>query len=992
MSWVRPALALALAATGAVACAVKPTDAAQSGNHRPQATTTALLDRGESYYKIEQYDSAKVAWSRALEMSTSSKDERNQARALTSLGLVSGRLGNQDDAERFGEKALAMKMRLGMTTELSASYHSLGLAALDADSNQKAQRLFSSALQFAQRSHDKRGIAKAYGGLGLTYAYLNDFARARERQRAARIAALEAGDVRLQANALANMAMNDVWQGNPLPAIAEIDTARNLYHSSHYAAGEQNALGQLGTAYELTGREDLALAAFDSSLAITRRLGLREQEAEMLRLIAGVHMALGDYRQALSTYSRADSLMRAGHLDANLASVKRGIAEADLRLGNIPAARAMAGDALNRHTISKEPLERLDDILLQSEIESESGNSSAAEHDVSVARQLSDKIHTRGARAYATLAEARLADKAKDSRRVLNVLHSAESDVLAGDPGLEWLSNAMKARAYSRLGNLDSARACGLRAVKAVDQLRGALASEALRSTYVADRSDVYGDLVITLVRMNRIEEAFAVADRARSRELLERLDGTRADSARREMIPDVAERERLLHRIDQLVERLRSTDRRPSPERGVRGISGLSSTKAELDDARSEYESLVARAAQRNRPATEILGISPVGLHEIRASLDPDETLLEYMLTSDRLITFVATRDTLRFESEPLDASVLLQRVRLLADLWGKNDPNWRLGIPVSRELFKTLIRPVINSGALGHSRRVVIVPHGILGEVPFSALVDESTGRFFMQTYSVSMLPTAGALPALRRRAQSVASSVNGFGFAPFNGDSELPATGLELEAFGNATSRKSLAFGKNATESAVRSALGKLGIVHVATHGVMNLRDPLFSRVELAAGSPGTTANDGRLEVHELLTLPIRSSLVFLSGCETGAGVEWLNDPVRGTADLTLAQVVLSAGAANVVTTLWRIADQGAARFAGRFYQNLHRLPIDDAFAVTQRQMAIDPQYQNPYYWAAYVLSGDGRFSTKPQITSTTSVPVTSAAHVNAVPTDR
>lgn len=991
MSWARPALALSLAVTGPVACVVKSTDAEQGRNQAPQVTTS-LLNRGESYYKIEQYDSARLMWSRALAMSTSSNDERNQARALTSLGLVSGRLGNQDDAERFGERALAMKQRLGMTNEMSASYHSLGLAALDADSNQKAQRLFSSALESARQSADKRGIAKAYGGLGLTYAYLNDFAHARESQRAARTAALDAGDVRLQANALANMAMDDVWEGNPLPAIAEIDTARSLYRAARYAAGEQNALGQLGTAYELTGREDLALAAFDSSLAITRRLRLKEQEAEMLRLIAGVHMTLGDYRQALSTYSRADSLMRTGHLDANLASVKRGIAEADLRLGNIPGARAMAENALKRHTISSEPLERLDDILLQSEIESEGGNAAGAEHAMEIARQLSDKIHTHGARASVMLAEAHLADRAKDSRRVLNLLQSTNVELSLGDPGLEWMSNAMKARAYSRLGNLDSARANGLRAVKAVDQLRGALASEALRSTYVADRSDVYGDLVITLIRMNRAEEAFAVADRARSRELLERLDGTRADSARREIIPDVAERERLLHRIDQLVERLRATDRRPSPERGGGPTAASASTRAELDGARSEYESLVARAAQRNRRATDILGISTVGLREIRASLEPDEALIEYMLTTDRLITFVATRDTLRFQSEPLDANVLVQRVRLLADLWGRNDPNWRLGIPASRELFKTLITPVIHSGALKQSRRVVIVPHGILGEVPFAALADESTGYFFMQEYSVSMLPTAGALPALRRRAQSVATTVKRFGFAPFNGANELPATALEVEAFGNATSRKTLVFGKNATESAVRSALGQPGMVHVATHGVMNLRDPLFSRVELAAGLSGTTADDGRLEVHELLTLPIRSSLVFLSGCETGAGLEWLNDPVRGTADLTLAQVVLSAGAANVVTTLWRIADQGAARFAGRFYLNLHRLPIDDAFAVTQRQMAADPQYQNPYYWAAYVLSGDGRFSTKSQTIGTTSVPVTSAAHANAVPTDR
>ena len=71
-------------------------------------------------------------------------------------------------------------------------------------------------------------------------------------------------------------------------------------------------------------------------------------------------------------------------------------------------------------------------------------------------------------------------------------------------------------------------------------------------------------------------------------------------------------------------------------------------------------------------------------------------------------------------------------------------------------------------------------------------------------------------------------------------------------------------------------------------------------MFSRLELSRVAGTRAEDDGRLEVHELLGLTIRSPLVFLSGCETGAQQEWLDDPVRGTGDLTLAQAVLSAGA--------------------------------------------------------------------------------------------
>jgi CHAT domain-containing protein len=99
------------------------------------------------------------------------------------------------------------------------------------------------------------------------------------------------------------------------------------------------------------------------------------------------------------------------------------------------------------------------------------------------------------------------------------------------------------------------------------------------------------------------------------------------------------------------------------------------------------------------------------------------------------------------------------------------------------------------------------------------------------------------------------------------------------------------------------------------------------------------------------------------VFLSGCETGAAYEWTGDPVKGAAELTLAQAFLSAGAENVVLTLWRIDDAGAGEFAKGFYAALARVGVDDALAEAQRRMAVDARYANPYYWAGYLLTGPG-----------------------------
>jgi CHAT domain-containing protein len=229
------------------------------------------------------------------------------------------------------------------------------------------------------------------------------------------------------------------------------------------------------------------------------------------------------------------------------------------------------------------------------------------------------------------------------------------------------------------------------------------------------------------------------------------------------------------------------------------------------------------------------------------------------------------------------------------------------------------------------------------------------------------VTHLPSAASLPAIRGdHAASSVDEANGHVFAPF--PSDLPSTAREAEAFMAAMPRSTSYRGSAATEAALRLALASPRVVHVATHGSLNARNPMFSRIELSRPRGGGSVeieNDGRLEVHELIGLVIRSPLVFFSGCETGAGQAWTDDPVRGTADHTLAQAALAAGAGNVVSTLWRIDDAGAAEFARRFYAHLSRGSVSGALAAAQREMAADARYANPYFWAGYTLSGEGRY---------------------------
>lgn len=957
------ALLLALAACG------RP----DQGTRKP-APGDSVLAAGAALYTREQYDSAQSAWTVALRQARAASDSVAQAHLLTWMGKAAWRLGDLTQAQDFENQALAIKIRRGMSADLSDSYNTLGLIALSANRNDEAGQLFERAIETARAARDLRGVGKASGNLALSYSYVGD-PRARSAHRVLREAGRALDDARMEGNGLANEAMVDIWEGNPRTALARLDTARALYRRIDYATGEENGLGQMASALQLTGEYGRAFAALDTALGIARRLGLREGETRDLLQIAGLHAQIGDYRRAIRYFDEAGVLLSDAGLEGDHAAMLRGTAEAHLRLGNVARARSAAEEALRLHTTAGELPGRLGDLLLLAELDFRAGGMGRAMPRLREARVLAERLDTRGARIVVALSEAHVADLSRDPRGVLAALRRADRDMAPGDYGAEWEANALGARAYARLGRLDSAAAAGRRAVAAVERLRGDLASEALRTAYVADRAEVYGDLVLVLLRLGRAEEAFAVADEARSRELIDQVSATRAAIASGAVPRELLDGDILLRRIDELVKRLRETERGRPRERGQAADTADAALAGELATTRSQYEDLMIRAAQASPRALAILGARPPRLAEVRTALAADEVLVEYLITTNRLLVFAVTPAGLKVVQTELDGETLTQRVRLLRELWGAPSADWRDGLGAARALHAALIAPLQRSGALRGATRLLIVPHGILRQLPFAALQDRQSGRFLAQDFGISQLPSAASLPVLRHRSDTTRVwSGAGEGLAPF--PDELPATVQEVEAFRASLPRATVRLGKRASEAELRRALAGDGVVHVATHGILNAHSPMFSRLELARGGP-RAEDDGRLEVHELLGLSIGSPLVFLSGCETGAAVEWTDDPVRGTGDLTIAQAVLSAGASNVIVTLWRIDDAGAAEFASKFYRSLEHQGAVAALAAAQREMAADPRWASPYYWAGYALSGEGRLPGRPQAAAPASV---------------
>ena len=942
--------------TIAVVCSAALVSAACEREALPNPATDSAFVHAESTYKRGAIDSTETELKALLASAESRGDTVSIARALAALAMVAYRKSDYPEARRLAERALTMRLR---PPDRFRAHNILGLGAYYQSNYRDAAKLFDQAIEDARRNGDSLDLAKAILNRGLVDVELGNYATARERfQTTRRMAASR--DRRTEAKAFASLGLLETRIGAPLAAVVWLDTARTIYRADNYAHGEVDALGQLGVAYAAMGEPQRVFAVLDSAITLARAQQLPQEEAANLQLMAEQYQAAGEPSRALDYFARAQVLNTKLALQDERGNAIRGQAEIHLSLGQLALARRRASEALAVHQTTESAVEQLVDYLLLARIDDRAGRTADADASLRAARERAERYGTPDVRGRVALAAAEIADRRRRPRDVLAALDGATADLAVAAPVADARVHTLRGRAFARLGMLDSAAATGRTAVRAVERVRARYVAGELRTSYMSENADAYADLVIVLLRQGRIDEAFKVADGARGRGLLEHLAQAGADLAVR---PGAArallEAEALLDRIDRLMERLRDRVRPPQQERSAVADAEDVELSAQIQRARRDYEAQLERANTGDAPGAALLGSRSVGSTTVRGVLLPGELLLEYFVAADTLLTFAVSRDTTRVIVTQVAGTDLVTRVRVARELMARRDTSGARVAAALESLHRTLIEPVRRAGLLETATRLVIVPHGPLTYLPFAALRDPNDGKYLVERHAILFAPSAAALAAIRGAPAIEAQASAAVALAPFPVD--LPATMEEARGVARAIPGAAVLVGPSATEGALRRALDDAPLVHLATHGQLNAYSPMFSHVALAAGRPGDRRDDGRLEVHELLGLRVRSSLVFLSGCETGTGNAWATAFSPGEDFTTLAQAFLYAGARSVVATLWPIKDAAAAAFAERFYAGLQRASAPEALADAQRAMIRDPRYASPFDWAAYTVSG-------------------------------
>ena len=496
---------------------------------------------------------------------------------------------------------------------------------------------------------------------------------------------------------------------------------------------------------------------------------------------------------------------------------------------------------------------------------------------------------------------------------------------IEGNGEIYWMILFDRGRIAEMEGQHDQAAELYRRAIEIIEAQRSTINTEVGKIGFVGDKQDVYGRLVALLCSQGRYTEAFAYAERAKARALVDML-------ASRNRFPkagvEMGKASDLLAQLDRAESDARMQEAAVTPERSGRQRAVVIRLREEIRTADPELASLVT--------------VTPPDVTEIRHLLPPDETLIEYFGSGDRLFAFIVNSQGIegtQLEGKGLEEEIEGFRRQIM-------DPDVSRVKAAGHALYERLIRPL--EGMIGS--RITIVPHGALHYLPFNALYTGS--GFMIDRYSVRVLPSAGVMKFLKDRSGGHAGDLLAVG-NPDLGDPgyDLPGAQNETIAITKDRPRSRLLLRRAATETAVKQYGGRFRYLHFATHGTFDAARPLSSGLLLAKDS----ANDGTLTVGELYDMSLPADLVTLSACETALGKVANGDDVVG-----FTRGFLYAGVSSIVSSLWKVDDRATALLMQQFYQSLQG--SDKRSALRTAQMKVKDTYNaHPYFWGAFQITG-------------------------------
>lgn len=351
---------------------------------------------------------------------------------------------------------------------------------------------------------------------------------------------------------------------------------------------------------------------------------------------------------------------------------------------------------------------------------------------------------------------------------------------------------------------------------------------------------------------------------------------------------------------------------------------------------------------------------------------LAPSELFLDMYLGPDHSLLFAVTSRECRAVSLP-PAGDLEQKVRLYHELLAAPGSWDHQALALAgagiRQLLLGEVVDLVNA-----ADRICVSADGALNLLPFGVL-PLSPGGLLADDREWVRTPSATILASLRSRSRSFANgdmepALQTLALAGRTTDAgrAIPGARHEVRQLGRRYHGVEVRFLPARNEVGLSLAdLARFDVIHLATHARIDDQRPWNSSIwfgEVAETGVTTdrdpaTAGRAALRAREVAGLRLSSRLAVLSSCESGAGGILTCEGVVG-----LANAFLVTGVPAVLATLWPVDDRATAELMIAFYEGLaDGHPAAHALREAQRHMSEMSGYGHPFYWAGFIVVGDG-----------------------------
>jgi CHAT domain-containing protein/predicted negative regulator of RcsB-dependent stress response len=496
-----------------------------------------------------------------------------------------------------------------------------------------------------------------------------------------------------------------------------------------------------------------------------------------------------------------------------------------------------------------------------------------------------------------------------------------------------------------------------------IDKLRQQSTNENDKMALGAIATEVYADGVRVayeaaqkaLHKKEPLEQAFYFAEKSKSAALLDAISDSDAKSFAGIPADLLNEEKDLKASIALIAQKL---SQKPTPEEE----KYLRETAFNLN---RQYESFVKTLESKYPQYFNLkFNAASPSIRDVQSLLKDKTAVLSYFIDekNSRMYIFKITRDQYKLTEQGLPGD------------FDKFITAFRNGIYFNEiQTYKrsgqTLGKLLIPKGISNKITDLVILPTGRLGIIPFEALLmgksefDYKNLPYLLKRFSVRYEFSAGLLLQKSKQPKNQESSI--FLCAPITFPekeklNELPGTESEVmeisQLFASRNLKNAVYTRDKADEQLVKSdRLKNFSVLHFATHGVVDEKEPELSRIFLQNSSQ---AEDGNLFAGEIYNLELNANLVTLSACQTGLGKISKGEGVIG-----LSRALVYAGAKNIIVSFWSVADESTAELMKDFYKNLLETKTSYSQNLRAAKLGLirSADYSAPYYWAPFILVG-------------------------------